>query len=251
MWQSSLSVACTPLLCKNCENKWRPHASISISPKNTLNNFYSIPSKSSLHMHLLAPKKLSFWFKSANCSIMMCGCFRWSGLSTASQQSSWMYWMTRLSHQWIFVFLNDSGIFQYDNAKIHRLWKSGAWGHMTVREQRSHFHTWICHQSPDFNPIKNYLGFAGLTFLSSIQNLDQKLIQLWMEINVVTLHEVVENNATANALCNQSKRRSRQQCIRWVWTNRDVNSNLLAEAYNCETIILLYFLQTYLLWWWP
>ena len=33
------------------------------------------------------------------------GCFSWSGLGTASQQSSWMYWMTRLSHQWIFSSL--------------------------------------------------------------------------------------------------------------------------------------------------
>ena len=31
--------------------------------------------------------------------------FSWSGLGTASQQSSWMYWMTRLSHQWIFSSL--------------------------------------------------------------------------------------------------------------------------------------------------
>ena len=29
----------------------------------------------------------------------------WSGLGTASQQSSWMYWMARLSHQWIFSSL--------------------------------------------------------------------------------------------------------------------------------------------------
>ena len=33
-------------------------------------------------------------------------------------------------------------------------------------------------------------------------------MQLWMEINVVTLHKVVDNNGTANALRNQSKRRS-------------------------------------------
>ena len=31
-----------------------------------------------------------------------------------------------------------------------------------------------------------------MTLLSSIQNLGQKLMQLWMEINVVTLHKVVE-----------------------------------------------------------
>ena len=32
----------------------------------------------------------------------------------------------------------------------------------------------------------------GLTLLSSTQNLGQKLMQLWMEIKVVTLHKVVE-----------------------------------------------------------
>ena len=31
-------------------------------------------------------------------------------------------------------------------------------------------------------------------------------LQHWMEINVVTLHKVVEKNATANSLRNQSKR---------------------------------------------
>ena len=47
-------------------------------------------------------KKFWFWFKSANCHVMIWGCFSWSGLGIANQQSSWMYWMTRLSHQWIF-----------------------------------------------------------------------------------------------------------------------------------------------------
>ena len=32
----------------------------------------------------------------ANCRVMIWGCFRWSGLGTASQQSSWMSWMTKI-----------------------------------------------------------------------------------------------------------------------------------------------------------
>ena len=83
---------------------------------------------------------------------MIWGCFSWSGLGTASQQSSWMYWINRLSHQWIFSFPDGSGIFQ--DTKIHSpllsllssscervehedTWVSGS--------MRSHFHTWIGH----------------------------------------------------------------------------------------------------------
>ena len=44
--------------------------------------------------------------------------FSWSGLGTASQRSSWMYWMTKLNDQWIFFF--PDGIFQDDNAKIYQ-----------------------------------------------------------------------------------------------------------------------------------
>ena len=52
-------------------------------------------------------------------------------------------------------------------------------------------------QSPDFNPIEG-IGVKGkdcmngLTLLSSILNLGEILMQLWMEINVVTLYKVVK-----------------------------------------------------------
>ena len=62
---------------------------------------------------------------------------------------------------------------------------------------RSHFHTWISHNSVlTLTPLKVF-GVKGKdwrngsTLLSSIQTLGQKLMQLWMEINV-TLHKVVE-----------------------------------------------------------
>ena len=63
---------------------------------------------------------------------------------------------------------------------------------------RSHFHTWIGHHRVlTLTPLKVFVVKGkdwrnGLTLLSSIQNLGQKLMQLWMEINVVTLHKVVE-----------------------------------------------------------
>ena len=128
------------------------------------------------------------------------GFFSWSSLGTASQQSSWMYWMTRLSHQLIFSSLMARA---YSRTTMPRfiglqLWKSVAWGHMSVREHEESFsHMNWPPQCPDFNPIQSIWVKGkdwrnGLTLLSSIQNLGQKWMQLWMEINVVTLHKIVE-----------------------------------------------------------
>ena len=105
-------------------------------------------------------EKSSFWFKSANCSVMIWGCLR-SGLGTASQQGSWMYWMTRLSWLMDFFFPDGSGIFQDHNAKINwlLLWKSWAWGQMSVREHEESFShmNWPI-QSLDFNTIESIWG---------------------------------------------------------------------------------------------
>ena len=100
-------------------------------------------------------EKLPFWFKSANCSVMIWGCFSWSGLGIASQQSSWMYWMTRLSHQWIFSSLMAWAYSMTTMSRFIRLKRVSMRTHECLGSMRSHFHTWIGHQSPDFNPIKS------------------------------------------------------------------------------------------------
>ncbi|KAF7665376.1 hypothetical protein LDENG_00145040 [Lucifuga dentata] len=53
-------------------------------------------------------------------------------------------------------------------------------------------------QSPDLNPIENLWDVlektlhSGPTLPSSIQALGENLTQLWTDINVVTLHKVIE-----------------------------------------------------------
>ena len=65
---------------------------------------------------------------------MIWGCFSWSGLGTASQQSSWMDWMTRLSHQWIFPSLTTRAMPRFIGALVVKVWSMrthechGAWG---------------------------------------------------------------------------------------------------------------------------
>ena len=108
-----------------------------------------------------------------------------------------MYWMTRLSHPilifyslmaWAYsrtTMLHSSGS-SCERVEHEDTWVSGS--------MRSHFHTWIGHHRVlTLTPLKVF-GVKGkdwkngLTLRSSIQNLGQRLMQLWMEINVVTLH---------------------------------------------------------------
>ena len=107
-------------------------------------------------------KKSSFQFKSANVSVMIWGFFSWSGLGTPIQHRSWMYWMTRLSHQWILVIPSglghipgqqwqDSSGSSCERVEHEDSWVSG--------RMRSYFHTWIGHQTfLDFNPIESIRG---------------------------------------------------------------------------------------------
>ena len=66
--------------------------------------------------------------------------------------------MTRLSHQWIFFFPDGSGIFQDDNAKIHRALVVKEWSmrtHECQGAEESFSHMNWPPQGPDFNPIES------------------------------------------------------------------------------------------------
>ena len=120
-------------------------------------------------------------------------------LGTASQQSSGMYWMIRFMPSMDFFPPDGSGIFQDDNGKIHQALVvkersmrtheyQGTWGVIFIHE--------FATRESCLYPIKSLWDVLekteGMVWLSSIQNLGQKWIEFWMEINIVTLHKVVE-----------------------------------------------------------
>ena len=55
------------------------------------------------------------------------------------QLTTWIYWMTRLFHQWIVSSLMARAYSKMTGSIGLKLWKSGS------RSMRHHFHTWIVH----------------------------------------------------------------------------------------------------------
>ena len=130
---------------------------------------------------------------------MIWGCFSWSGLGTVRQFLNFMNdhvipsnrfflpsWLGHIPGQQCQDSLGSS----CERVEHEDTCISG--------NMNSHFHVWIGHhkvltltQLKVFR-VKGKNWRNGSTLLSSIQNLGQKLIQRWVEINVMTLHTVIE-----------------------------------------------------------
>ena len=180
-------------------------------------------------------KSRHFDLKRQNCSTRHCKsaefpeCIEWPGYPTNGFFLPW--WHGHIPGQQC----QDS----WDDSSCERVEHEDTW---VSRSMRSHFHTWLGHHGVlTLIPLKVF-GVKrkdwrnGLTLLSSIQNLVQKWMQLWMEINVVTLHKFVETMPQQNALHSQSKRRLLQKAnmpvplfgtgsaLRMVWVGRPINA---------------------------
>ena len=135
-------------------------------------------------------KKLTFRFKSANCSAMIWGCFSRSGLGTASQQSSWMYWMTNVFFlPWWLGHIpgqqcQDSSGSSCERVEHEDTWVSGS--------MRSHFHTWIGHHFTPLKFIEMCWKRLKEWFDSPVINTKSRPKINAMEKNIVTLHKVVK-----------------------------------------------------------
>jgi len=81
-------------------------------------------------------------------------------------------------------------IFQDGDARIHRA--------QTVKEWLREHETWVGPQSPDLHPRENRWDvlekalLSGPTLPSSPQDLREESMQLWTEINTVTLQTLIE-----------------------------------------------------------
>ncbi|GBL90370.1 hypothetical protein AVEN_32461-1 [Araneus ventricosus] len=94
-----------------------------------------------------------------------------------------------------FFFLDRTGLFQNDNAKIYRTLIIQNW--FSEHEDSFSHMNWPS-QRPDLNPIEYLWGilehrFRGGSFLpSSVQCLGDKLLQIWTPISSETIHNLIE-----------------------------------------------------------
>ena len=132
-------------------------------------------------------------------SVMIWGCCSWSGLEVWVQHyvsrewgqlTTWIYWMTKLFHLWTFFLLwwlghNPRSQCQDSLGPNWVRLVQGAW-------DKSFPHVDWPRESPDLNLFGNLCDVLEKTLPSSMQGLGEKLIQLWTEINVVTLQNRME-----------------------------------------------------------
>jgi hypothetical protein len=93
-----------------------------------------------------------------------------------------------------FYFTDGTGIFQDNNAHIHRAHLLQSW--FSEHEREFHHMVWPP-QSPDLNPIENLWNElernlqGSLPLPSTFDDLGQKLLKQWTELHVNTLQKLV------------------------------------------------------------
>ena len=132
-----------------------------------------------MYIHCLAKRKLSFRFKSANCSVIIWGCYSSSGLRHRPGypiNGFFLPWWLRHIHRALVV--------KEWSMRTHEF--QGAWGVIFTHE--------LATTESSLYPIKSLWDVLekpeGMVRLSC--HLGKKWMQLWMEINVVRLHKIVE-----------------------------------------------------------